>query len=143
MIKEIEKIESGWSGRPSRAVYVASTAHSGVYRRQTLAALGDRGPLFVCALWRTPLDVPSLDATMYEAVRSESEEGHVEPKTKRSRRILVLPPVAVRHLREHHDRQQGERNVDAAKGNELDLVVTTKEGKPIDGTVCPTSSTGS
>lgn len=67
--------------------------------------------------------------------RINGEFQLVEPKTKRSRRILALPAVAVRHLREHHDRQQGERALGGAKWNEWDLVFTTSGGKPIDGTV--------
>jgi integrase len=67
--------------------------------------------------------------------RINGEFQLVEPKTKRSRRILALPAVAVRHLRDHHDRQQGERALGGAKWNHLDLVFTTSGGEPIDGTV--------
>ena len=67
--------------------------------------------------------------------RINGEFQLVEPKTKRSRRILALPAVAVRHLREHHDRQQGERALGGAIWNGWDLVFTTSGGKPIDGTV--------
>ena len=59
----------------------------------------------------------------------------VEPKTKRSRRILALPAVAVRHLREHSDRQETERARGGVNWNDWGLVFTTTEGRPIDGTV--------
>lgn len=67
--------------------------------------------------------------------RINGEFQLVEPKTKRSRRILALPGIAVRHLQEHHSRQQAERARSAVKGNDWGLVFTTTEGRPLDGTV--------
>lgn len=59
----------------------------------------------------------------------------VEPKTKRSRRTLALPGIAVRGLRDHHSRQQAERELGPAGWNPLDLVFTRSDGEPLDGTV--------
>ena len=67
--------------------------------------------------------------------RFNGEFQLVEPKTKRSRRMLALPAVALRDLREHHNRQQIERELGGAGWNERDLVFTTSAGQPLDGTV--------
>lgn len=67
--------------------------------------------------------------------RINGEFQLVEPKTKRSRRILALPAVALRDLRDHHDRQQAERTQAEEGWNEVDLVFTRSDGGPIDGTV--------
>ena len=58
----------------------------------------------------------------------------VEPKTARSRRTIVLPNSVAKSLRDHRDRQL----LDDAKvraANELGLVFTRADGKPLDGTV--------
>jgi integrase len=67
--------------------------------------------------------------------RIDGEFQLVEPKTKRSRRILALPAVAIRQLRDHSDRQQAERRLGGVKWNDWGLVFTTTAGKPVDGTV--------
>ena len=59
----------------------------------------------------------------------------LDPKTKRSRRTLALPGVAVRELREHRDRQKLERTQGGAGWNPRDLVFTRADGGPLDGTV--------
>jgi len=59
----------------------------------------------------------------------------VEPKTKRSRRTLALPGIAVRELRDHHGRHRSERDHGGPGWNSRDLVFTTRAGEPLDGTV--------
>jgi integrase len=58
----------------------------------------------------------------------------VEPKTKSSRRALVLPDIVVRQLRAHRARQLQERIGADALGQDLDLVFTTYEGRPLQAT---------
>src|SRR5712692_4342044 len=67
--------------------------------------------------------------------RINGEFQLVEPKTKRSRRMLAMPAVAVRELRDHHSRQQRERNLGDAGWNHRDLVFVRSDGEPLDGTV--------
>lgn len=58
----------------------------------------------------------------------------VEPKTRRSRRTLMLPAPAVSRLREHRARQIQERLLAGPAWQESDLIFTTRTGKPLDGT---------
>ena len=59
----------------------------------------------------------------------------VEPKTARSRRTIVMPPLISRILESHHARQ-GEESASAGKTwNTLGLVFTRPDGRPLDGTV--------
>src|SRR5258708_24951597 len=67
--------------------------------------------------------------------RMNGEFQLVEPKTKRSRRTLALPGIAVRELRDHHARQQRECDLGGDGWNHLDLVFTRGDGEPLDGTV--------
>ena len=59
----------------------------------------------------------------------------VQLKTARSRRTLVMPPVVAKALRAHRDRQIGDQRNNSAVWNELGLVFTRADGKPLDGTV--------
>ena len=64
-------------------------------------------------------------------------DGHlqlVEPKTKRSRRTLALPPSITKALDAHRDRQRDERAVAGEGWVDHGLVFTTIEGKGLDGT---------
>ena len=58
----------------------------------------------------------------------------VEPKTPRSRRTIVMPPIVIRSLRDHRDRQFQEERP-GGSGNSLGLVFTRADGEPLDGTV--------
>lgn len=67
--------------------------------------------------------------------RIDGEFQLLEPKTKKSRRTIGLPAIAVRELRDHRDRQQRERERSRADWNHRDLVFTRGDGEPLDGTV--------
>lgn len=56
------------------------------------------------------------------------------PKTRRSRRKIALPLVAVEALRRHKDRQQLERLRLGHAWEDLDLVFANAIGRPLDGT---------
>lgn len=58
----------------------------------------------------------------------------VEPKTARSRRTIVMPPIVVNAWREHKQRQLAERPADY-QWNPPGLVFTRTDGEPLDGTV--------
>jgi integrase len=59
----------------------------------------------------------------------------VETKTKRGRRTLALPGIALRELRDHQSRQQAEIILGGAVWNPRNLVFTRHDGEPLDGTV--------
>ncbi|HEX6876457.1 MAG TPA: site-specific integrase [Nocardioidaceae bacterium] len=54
-----------------------------------------------------------------------------EPKTARSRRPVVLAPVAVRALAEHRHRQDAERRAAGARWEDTDFVFTNRVGRPL------------
>jgi len=58
----------------------------------------------------------------------------LEPKTKRSRRLLEMPDVVVRALRAHRARQLEERLAAGKLWQDLGLVFTTYEGRPLQAT---------
>jgi integrase len=67
--------------------------------------------------------------------RIDGEFQLVELKTKRSRRTLALPAIAVREIRDHQIRQQAERERAGPGWNSRNLVFTRGDGGPLDGTV--------
>lgn len=64
----------------------------------------------------------------------------LEPKTKRSRRGLALPEAVVRALRAHRARQLEERLASGAAWQDLGLVFTTYDGRPLQATHVLTGS---
>ncbi len=68
-----------------------------------------------------------------EGGRRGTRYALVEPKTRRSRRTLVMPDLVVRALREHRRRQLEERLAAGARWRgSWDLVFTTPIGTPLD-----------
>ncbi len=59
----------------------------------------------------------------------------VEPKTSRSRRTLAMPASIATRLGEHCQRQNEERRAKGDRWESSDLVFTTSQGRPLDGTV--------
>ncbi|MHB8619646.1 MAG: site-specific integrase [Chloroflexota bacterium] len=55
----------------------------------------------------------------------------VDPKTKRSRRTIVLPAFAVAALGKHQKRQEDERKTAREEWHETGLVFTTADGQPL------------
>jgi integrase len=58
--------------------------------------------------------------------------AHGDTKTQRSRRTLKLPEVVVKALREHRERQAGERDNAGPLWQEHALVLATSVGTPLD-----------
>jgi len=57
----------------------------------------------------------------------------VEPKSRRSRRTIPMPPTVARALRAHRARQLEERLTGGPDWNEYDLVFVSTTGTPLDG----------
>lgn len=64
--------------------------------------------------------------------RADGKLRIVEPKTATSRRTVVLPKLAVRHLREHRKRQNAQRLAIGASWREHGLVFASTIGTPIE-----------
>ena len=57
----------------------------------------------------------------------------VEPKTKGSRRTLVMPATIAAGIRNHHQRQLVERVAAGSRWMDMDLVFATNIGRPLEG----------
>jgi integrase len=83
-------------------------------------------------------DVDLESGTLAVRVALERAGGRfnlVEPKTKRSRRSIALPEIAVMALRAHRGRQLKERLLAGSEWRDaLGLVFTTPGGAPVHGT---------
>jgi integrase len=63
--------------------------------------------------------------------RLQGDYVFVDPKTKRSRRRIVLPTFAIAALEEHQKRQDKERATARNEWHETGLVFTTADGQPL------------
>jgi integrase len=69
----------------------------------------------------------------YSLQRLNGETKLVEPKTRLSRRLLILPDSIAETLKEHLERQSMERQAAGRNWKEWGLVFTTPIGTPLDG----------
>jgi integrase len=73
--------------------------------------------------------------TLQRVKRPGEKKGRLEliaPKTERSRRIIVLPQVAISALRAHRARQEDERSACGSRWHETGMVFTTGIGTMLD-----------
>jgi len=110
-------------------------------RQETLyyvaLALGLRQGEVLGLTW-SDIDFAAATLSVRHALqRIDGKLQHVEPKSRKSRRTIPLPPVIITRLREHRAAQNRERLAagDRWKGNELGLVFTTTIGTPVHGPV--------
>jgi integrase len=68
----------------------------------------------------------------WRSSRHFSELRFVPPKTKRSRRVLPLPPMCVEALREHAERQNEARVVAGSTWREHGLIFPSRIGTPME-----------
>jgi integrase len=79
------------------------------------------------ALWWSEVDLDAGTVAVYRAARVTGDT-----KTRKSRRILGLPQLAVQALREHHKRQAADRLQAGALWQDHGLVFATSIGTPLD-----------
>lgn len=80
------------------------------------------------------LDVEAGTVRVARALqRVNGKTEFVEPKSARSRRVVMFPPFVSDVLRVHRARQAAERLAAGPIWHEADLVFTTAEGNPLDG----------
>jgi integrase len=90
-----------------------------------------RGELL--ALRWDDIDLGSRQLHVRRAIqRVDGKLQIVEPKTSSARRTVVLPQFAVRHLRQHKERQDGERLALGDAWREHGLVFASSIGTPIE-----------
>jgi len=124
----------GREGRPSQSLTLEqATALLAAAERSRLQAYialclltGIRSEEARALTW----DHVDLDAGTVSVWRSV--RAHGDTKTQRSRRTLKLPEVVVKALREHRERQAGERDNAGPLWQEHGLVLATSVGTPLD-----------
>jgi integrase len=124
----------GQEGRPSRSLTLQqATALLAAAERSRLGAYivlclltGIRSEE-ACALTWDHVDLEAGTVSVWRSVRA-----HGDTKTQRSRRTLKLPEVVVRVLRDHRERQAGERDNAGPLWQEHGLVLATSVGTPLD-----------
>jgi integrase len=124
----------GREGRPSQSLTLEqATALLAAAERSRLRAYialclltGIRSEEARALTW----DHVDLDAGTVSVWRSV--RAHGDAKTQRSRRTLKLPKVVIRVLREHRERQAGERDNAGPLWQEHGLVLATSVGTPLD-----------
>jgi integrase len=84
------------------------------------------------ARW-TDIDLAAATVRVQQALqRIKGELRFVEPKSKRSRRIVHLPTFAVEALRRHQEAQNLERPLAGSRWTDSGLVFTSTIGTPLD-----------
>ncbi len=83
------------------------------------------------------LDLEHATLSVHHALnRLDGEYALAEPKTKQSRRTIMIPKIAVTALKAHRARQAAERLAAGPEWNEWGgLVFTTDKGQPLNGSV--------
>jgi len=95
-------------------------------------ALGLRQGEILGLRW-SDVDVEASTLRVAQALqRVNGRLEFVEPKSRRSRRTIPMPPTVARALRAHRSRQLEERIAVGPRWRESDLVFTTSIGTPLD-----------
>lgn len=81
------------------------------------------------------VDLDQGTIRVVHALQRRASEGLVltEPKTRRSRRALILPATAVHALRDLRHQQMQDRDLAGGDWVDADFVFTTLTGRPLDG----------
>ena len=124
----------GQQGRPSRSLtleqataLLAAAEKSRLHAYIALCLLtGIRSEEARALTWEH-VDLKASTVSVWRSVRA-----HGDTKTQRSRRTLRLPEVVAKVLREHHERQAGERENAGPLWQEHDLVLATSVGTVLD-----------
>ena len=96
-------------------------------------ALGLRQGEILGLRW-TDVDLDASTITVSQALQRVSGQlAFVEPKSRRSRRTIPMPPTVARSLRAHRRLQLEERLTGGPEWNEHDLVFMSTSGTPLDG----------
>ena len=119
-LAEAERLFEVISGERPEALYVLALM-TGLRRGELLALRWD------------DIDLGSRQLHVCRAMqRVNGKLQVVEPKTGSSRRTVVLPRLAVRHLQEHKKRQDAERQALGEAWREHGLVFASSIGTPIE-----------
>ena len=119
-VAEAERLFEVISGERLEALYVLALM-TGLRRGELLALRWD------------DIDLGSRQLHVRRAMqRVDGKLQVVEPKTSSSRRTVVLPRLAVRHLQEHKKRQDAERQALGEAWREHGLVFASSIGTPVE-----------
>jgi integrase len=119
-VAEANRLFDVINGERLQALYVLALT-TGLRRGELLALRWD------------DIDLRSRQLRVCRAMqRIDGKLQIVEPKTSSSRRTVVLPRLAVRHLQEHKKRQHAERKALGAGWREHGLVFASSIGTPVE-----------
>jgi integrase len=128
------KAPAGRAGRPSKSLtleqaqeLLRTAAGSRLYAYVVLSVTTGLRTEELRALRWKEVDLDAGTVAVYRAVRATADT-----KTPKSRRVLSLPQLAVRALREHLDRQAGDRLLAGVLWEDHDLVFASAVGAPLD-----------
>ena len=133
-VAALVKAPMGRSGRPSKSLtleqahkLLQAAADSRLYAYVVLAVTtGLRTEELRALRWRE-VDLDAGTVAVYRAVRASGDT-----KTRKSRRVLLLPQLAVEALREHHKLQAADRLKTGMIWQDHDLVFASAIGTPLD-----------
>ena len=124
----------GQEGRPSQSLtleqataLLAAAERSRLHAYIALCLLTGIRSEEARALTWDHVDLDAGTVSVWRSVRA-----HGDTKTQRSRRTLKLPEAVVRALREHRERQAGDRDNAGPLWQEHGLVLATSVGTPLD-----------
>ncbi|GAA3759657.1 integrase [Spinactinospora alkalitolerans] len=134
-VAELVEAPAGTEGRPSKALnldqaraVLAAAAGSLIHAYIVVSLLtGMRTEEARALRWEHVHLDPGEDSPPYiEVWRSVRRKG--ETKTRKSRRTLALPPLAVRVLKEHQEEQDRQQFRAGDRWKDADLVFSTRNG---------------
>jgi integrase len=125
---------TGRAGRPSKSLtleqaqdLLRAAGGSRLYAYVVLSVTTGLRTEELRALRWNEVDLDAGTVAVYRAVRATADT-----KTPKSRRVLSLPQLAVRALREHLDRQAGDRLLAGVLWEDHGLVFASAAGTPLD-----------
>jgi len=133
-VAALVKAPAGRAGRPSKSLtleqaqeLLRAAGGSRLYAYAVLSVTTGLRTEELRALRWNEVDLDAGTVAVYRAVRATADT-----KTPKSRRVLSLPQLAVRALREHLDRQAEDRLLAGVLWEDHDLVFASAIGTPLD-----------
>jgi integrase len=133
-VAAVVKPPRGTAGRPSKSLtleqaqaLLQASLDSRLHAYVVLSVMTGLRTEELRALRWNEVDLDAGTVAVYRSVRITGDT-----KTRKSRRILGLPQLAVQALREHHKRQAADRLKAGALWQDHDLVFASSIGTPLD-----------
>ena len=133
-VAAVVKRPRGTAGRPSKSLtleqaqaLLQTSRHSRLHAYVVLSVMTGLRTEELRALQWSEVDLDAVAVAIYRSVRITGDT-----KTRKSRRVLGLPQLAVQALREHHKLQMADRLKAGALWQDNGLVFALSIGTPLD-----------